>query len=130
MSPKWRQTCFLKGLFPFVSLCSAFSASQLYELLDFGVEVYKYNNGFIHSKLIIVDDEVITTGTANFDYRSFYQNFEINVNIYEKDVATTFREIFHEDIKLSSKLLRSEYSKRGYYIKFKESVCRLLAPIM
>lgn len=54
------------------------------ELLDFGVEVYKYNNGFIHSKLIIVDDEVITTGTANFDYRSFYQNFEINVNIYEK----------------------------------------------
>ena len=100
------------------------------EVLDFGVEVYKDNNGFIHSKLIIVDDEVITTGTANFDYRSFYQNFEINVNIYEKDVATTFREIFHEDIKLSSKLLRSEYSKRGYYIKFKESVCRLLAPIM
>ena len=100
------------------------------ELLDLGVEVYKYNKGFIHSKLIVVDDEVISTGTANFDYRSFYQNFEINVNIYEKDVAQSFRKIFFNDIKHSTRLLRSEYSKRSYYIKFKESVCRLLAPIM
>lgn len=100
------------------------------ELLDLGVEVYKYNKGFIHSKLIVVDDEVVSTGTANFDYRSFYQNFEINVNIYEKDVAQSFRKIFFNDIKHSTRLLRSEYSKRSYYIKFKESVCRLLAPIM
>lgn len=100
------------------------------ELLDLGVEVYKYTKGFIHSKLIIVDDEVVTTGTANFDYRSFYQNFEINVNIYEKDVALSFKEIFHKDMEFSNRLFRSEYSKRGYYIKFKESVCRLLAPMM
>lgn len=100
------------------------------ELLDLGVEVYKYNKGFIHSKLIVVDDEVVSTGTANFDYRSFYQNFEINVNIYEKDVAQSFRKIFFNDIKHSTRLLRSEYSKRSYYIKFKESICRLLAPIM
>ena len=92
--------------------------------------MYKYNKGFIHSKLIVVDDEVVSTGTANFDYRSFYQNFEINVNIYEKDVAQSFRKIFFNDIKHSTRLLRSEYSKRSYYIKFKESVCRLLAPIM
>lgn len=100
------------------------------ELLDLGVEVYKYHKGFIHSKLIVVDDEIVTTGTANFDCRSFYQNFEINVNIYEKDVATEFRKIFIKDIDSSSKLLRSEYSKRSAYIKLKESICRLLAPIM
>ncbi|WP_349763692.1 cardiolipin synthase [Fusobacterium sp. SYSU M8D902] len=100
------------------------------ELLDLGVEVYKYGRGFLHSKFIVVDDEVVTVGTANFDYRSFYQNFEINVNIYEKDVARTFREIFNNDIKFSHRLFRSEYSKRGYYIKLKESICRLLAPIM
>ena len=100
------------------------------ELLDLGVEVYKYNRGFIHSKLIVVDDEIVTTGTANFDCRSFYQNFEINVNIYEKDVAVKFREIFLKDIDFSSRLLRSEYSKRSAYIKLKESICRLLSPIM
>lgn len=100
------------------------------EILDLGVEVYKYNNGFIHSKLIVVDDEVVTTGTANFDCRSFYQNFEINVNIYEKEIAVKFRNIFLKDIEKSSQLLRSEYSKRSAYIKFKESVCRLLSPIM
>lgn len=100
------------------------------ELLDLGVEVYRYSRGFLHSKFIVVDDEVVTVGTANFDYRSFYQNFEINVNIYEKDVAKSFRNIFKDDMKFSHKLLRSEYSKRSYYIKFKESICRLLAPIM
>lgn len=100
------------------------------ELLDLGIEVYKYNRGFIHSKVIIIDDEVVTTGTANFDYRSFYQNFEININIYEKDIALLFKEIFHKDMEFSNRLFRSEYSKRGYYIKFKESICRLLAPIM
>ena len=100
------------------------------ELLDLGAEVYKYNNGFIHSKLIIVDDEIITTGTANFDCRSFYQNFEINVNIYEKEIAVKFRNIFLKDIENSDRLLRSEYSKRSLYIKCKESICRLLSPIM
>lgn len=100
------------------------------ELLDLGVEIYKYKNGFIHSKLIVVDDEVVTTGTANFDYRSFYQNFEINVNIYEKDIAVAFRNIFHKDIRNSKRIYRGEYSKRGSYIKLKESICRLLAPIM
>ena len=100
------------------------------ELLDLGVEIYKYNRGFIHSKFIVVDDEIVTVGTANFDYRSFYQNFEINVNIYERDVAKTFKEIFENDIKFSHRLFRREYSKRGIYIKLKESICRLLAPIM
>ena len=100
------------------------------ELLDLGVKVYRYNKGFLHSKMIMADSEIVSIGTANFDNRSFYQNFEININIYEKDVAEEFREIFYRDMKVSSKILRSEYSNRGYYIKFKESICRLLAPIL
>ena len=100
------------------------------ELLDLGVTVYRYHKGFLHSKMVLADDEVVSIGTANFDNRSFYQNFEININIYEKDIAEKFREIFYDDMKTSSKLLRSEYSKRGFYIKSKESICRLLAPIL
>lgn len=100
------------------------------ELLDLGVKIYRYNKGFLHSKMVMADDEVVSIGTANFDNRSFYQNFEININIYEKDVAEEFREIFYRDMKDSSKILRSEYGKRGYYIKCKESICRLLAPIL
>lgn len=100
------------------------------ELLDLGVKIYKYKKGFIHSKLIVADDEIVSTGTANFDCRSFYQNFEINVNIYDVKEATKFRKIFINDIKECKPLLRSEYSKRSFYIKIKESICRLLAPIM
>ncbi|MDQ9894801.1 phospholipase D-like domain-containing protein, partial [Acinetobacter baumannii] len=79
------------------------------ELLDLGVTVYRYHKGFLHSKMVLADDEVVSIGTANFDNRSFYQNFEININIYEKDIAEKFREIFYDDMKTSSKLLRSEY---------------------
>ena len=100
------------------------------EVLDLGIEIYRYSRGFLHSKFIVVDDEVVSVGSANFDYRSFYQNFEINVNIYEKDIAKTFKEIFKNDMRFSHRIIGSEYSKRGYYIKLKESICRLLAPIL
>lgn len=100
------------------------------ELLNLGVEIYRYQKGFIHSKLIVADDEIVSTGTANFDCRSFFQNFEINVNIYEKEVAKNFHEIFESDINDSKLLTTSMYSKRSIYTKVKESICRLLAPIM
>jgi cardiolipin synthase len=100
------------------------------ELLDLGVEIYKYNNGFIHSKLILADDEIVSIGSANFDYRSLYQNFEMNINIYEKYIVEEFYKIFNNDIRLSVRLFKSQYSKRGLWVKFKESIFRLLAPIL
>jgi len=100
------------------------------ELLEFGVEIYQYQNGFLHSKTIIADDEIASVGTANFDYRSFYQNFEVNINIYQKEIVTQLKGEFHKDMKFSKRLYESQYAKRGPWIKLKESVFRLLAPIL
>ncbi|PTK35466.1 cardiolipin synthase, partial [Staphylococcus nepalensis] len=50
-------------------------------LLASGVKVYHYDNGFLHSKMMIIDDEVASVGTANMDHRSFTLNFEINAFI-------------------------------------------------
>ena len=100
------------------------------ELLRLGANIYRYENGFIHSKTILVDEEVVSIGTCNFDYRSFYLNFEINLNIYNKDVANSFKIQYYKDIAISKKLTFADFKKRSIFTKVKESVFRLLSPIM
>ena len=100
------------------------------ELLRLGANIYRYENGFIHSKTILVDEEVVSVGTCNFDYRSFYLNFEINLNVYNKDVANSFKTQYYKDIAISKKLTFADFKKRSIFTKVKESVFRLLSPIM
>ena len=100
------------------------------DLLRLGANIYRYENGFIHSKTILVDEEVVSVGTCNFDYRSFYLNFEINLNIYNKDVANSFKTQYYKDIAISKKLTFADFKKRSIFTKIKESVFRLLSPIM
>ena len=100
------------------------------DLLRLGANIYRYENGFIHSKTILVDEEVVSIGTCNFDYRSFYLNFEINLNIYNKDVANSFKTQYYKDIAISKKLTFADFKKRSIFTKVKESVFRLLSPIM
>ena len=102
----------------------------VWELLRLGANIYRYENGFIHSKTILVDEEVVSVGTCNFDYRSFYLNFEINLNVYNKEVANTFKTQYYKDIAISKKLTFADFKKRSIFTKVKESVFRLLSPIM
>ena len=57
------------------------------ELLNSGVKIYTYQNGFIHSKVMMIDDEICSVGSANMDYRSFALNFEVNAFIYDEEIA-------------------------------------------
>src|SRR5699024_1986098 len=57
------------------------------ELMKLGGEVYIYDKGFMHAKTIVIDDEITSVGTANFDIRSFKLNFEVNAFVYDKEIA-------------------------------------------
>ncbi|MEH7381140.1 cardiolipin synthase [Bacillus sp. JJ1533] len=104
--------------------------SHIGELLPVGARVYIYSNGFIHSKTLVVDEEISSVGTANIDVRSFRLNFEVNAFLYDGNISQELTAIFKEDIKLSKLLTKEEYEKRGANIKFKESISRLLSPIL
>ena len=52
-------------------------------LLEAGVNIYQYDNGFLHSKTVVIDDEIASVGTTNMDHRSFTLNFEVNAFIYD-----------------------------------------------
>ncbi len=100
------------------------------QLLEIGAEIYRYDNGFLHSKTILVDGDIVSVGTCNFDYRSFYHNFEINLNIYEKDVAEIFKKQFFKDLIFCKKLTKKDFEKRSLFSKLKESIFRLLSPLL
>lgn len=100
------------------------------ELLNLGASIYRYEKGFIHSKVLIIDNDVVSIGTCNFDYRSFYLNFEINLNIYENESAILFKNQFYKDIADSKKITIADFSRRNIFSKIKESIFRLLSPIL
>lgn len=100
------------------------------ELLKVGAKVFLYEEGFIHTKMLVIDDEVASVGTANMDVRSFELNFEVNAFIYDYSVATELRHAFEEDVKLSSEMTLELYEQRALWIKVKEAFARLIAPIL
>ena len=100
------------------------------ELLKTGAKIYIYDNGFIHAKMIVVDEEVSSIGTANIDVRSFKLNFEVNAFIYDERIAKLLSDIFHKDLEVSKELTLDIYGKRSKRIRIKESLSRLLSPIL
>lgn len=104
--------------------------SYVGQLLKAGAKVYIYNNGFIHAKMIVIDDEASTVGTANLDVRSFSLNFEVNAFIYDKIISHDLAEIFENDLLDCEELTLEKYNSRSTIIKFKESISRLLSPIL
>lgn len=99
-------------------------------LLPYGVKVYTYENGFLHAKTLVVDGKVASVGTANFDMRSFKLNFEVNAIIFDTMIASALHDIFFNDLRYSLELTRELYLERGLVIRFKESICRLLSPLL
>lgn len=75
------------------------SLSYLSEMMKAGVKIYLYKKGFLHSKLMVCDDELSTVGSTNMDFRSFEHNFEANAFFYDKETAMTLKEIFLADQK-------------------------------
>lgn len=100
------------------------------ELIKSGARVFRYENGFLHAKTLVVDGEVSTVGSANFDVRSFRLNFEANVFIYDKNFATKMEKTFEDDMELSTEVTLEDYEARGIWIKIKEAVSVLLSDIL
>lgn len=104
--------------------------SYVGELLKYGAKIYIYDNGFMHAKTIVVDDEIASVGTCNFDIRSFSLNFEVNAFIYDHEFSYYMKEVFIDDMKFSERLNLNLYSNRSIAIKMKESISRLFSPLL
>ncbi len=104
--------------------------SYLEELLEVGVKVYFYKEGFIHCKVLIADDIVSSIGTANVDERSFSQNFEINAIIYDQKVCSELKDQFILDLESCEQIIQEDFRKRPRREKVYEAFARLFSPLI
>lgn len=106
------------------------SASYIGECLRSGIKIYLYDKGMLHSKMVIVDDEFVTIGSTNFDFRSFEHNFESNLFIYSREFNEQAKKQFLSDQADSIRVLPYDWKKRPLILKAIESVTRLFSPIL
>ena len=104
--------------------------SYLGELMQHGAKCYTYDNGFLHAKGLVADEEVFCYGTANMDIRSFALNFEVNAVVYDSRKAREMVQRFRDDLQYCTEITPELYRGRSLRIRFQEQVCRLLSPIL
>ena len=90
------------------------------DLLLGGVQIYEYSPAFLHSKTMVVDGVWGTIGSTNFDNRSFALNEELNMTLYDRDLAQKLEAEFAEDLKHSRRVTYKEWQARGWKEKLFE----------
>ena len=74
------------------------SVNRIYPLLEAGIVFYEYEPAVYHSKLMSIDDQWVSIGSANLDNRSFWINDEANLNVYDAGFARQIRELLEQDM--------------------------------
>lgn len=95
-----------------------------------GVKFYRYQDGFLHQKTMLIDDTVAGVGTANFDNRSFRLNFEITAVVIDPDFASAVERMFEADFAVSRLMAADEYDSKSYLFKVAVRLARLTAPVL
>ncbi len=106
------------------------SCSYIDAVLKAGVKVYQYQPGFLHAKMVIIDDEISTVGSANMDFRSFEHNFEANAFMYDPAMAKKLKGVFLRDQQSCKRLTLRKWRSRPLRQKALESVVRLFSPLL
>ncbi|MCH5226102.1 MAG: cardiolipin synthase [Muribaculaceae bacterium] len=106
------------------------SFSYISQCLAAGIKIYLYLPGMLHAKAMVIDDDLVTAGSTNFDFRSFENNFECNLFIHDPELNARMREIFYQDMKSCEKLQKEKWKRRALSHRFLESLLRLVSPIL
>ncbi|MFY7671299.1 cardiolipin synthase [Tenacibaculum sp. MEBiC06402] len=104
--------------------------SNFESLLGVGIQIRILKNQFSHSKLIVIDEEIASVGSGNFDYRSFEHNYEINTLIFDNKLAKELAGSFNEK-KVKCKILKHEtFKNRSTLQKLLEGCAKILSPLL
>jgi cardiolipin synthase len=95
-----------------------------------GVEFYRYQDGFLHQKVVLVDGSFATIGTANFDNRSFRLNFEITAVVADVEFAAEVAAMLETDFANARLMKRDEYDQKPLWFKIAVRTAHLAAPVL
>ncbi|SFA39568.1 cardiolipin synthase [Anoxybacillus pushchinoensis] len=100
------------------------------QLLRAGAHIYQFNNGFYHAKVIVIDDDICDIGTANFDRRSLFINYEMNCYIYDKPFIQHVKQTIERDISTSTLLTEQYFQQQPWFYRLKEIAATMTAPLL
>lgn len=100
------------------------------ELLAVGVKVYRYQGGFMHQKVLLMDDQLAGVGTANFDNRSFRLNFEITLLVHDLFFAREVESMLARDLARSRLVTLEELAGKPAWFTLAMATARLFAPVL
>ena len=104
--------------------------SYLDDMMKAGVKILFYMPGFLHSKLLIIDDMLSVIGSANMAFRSFEHNFEVNAFVYDGEFTARMASVFEEDQSRSHPLTPAEWFRRPRSRRVAESLMRVFSPLL
>jgi cardiolipin synthase len=104
--------------------------SYFSEFHQYGVELLRYEPGVCHGKLILADEDVILAGSSNLDYRSFFLNFETDLLMRDRDLASKIHDILLDVSKHCIPLSSSDVTNRRVGRLLFRRIMRLFAPLM
>lgn len=99
------------------------------ELREAGVEIWRYADGFMHQKVVLVDDRIASVGTTNLDNRSCRLNFEATAMLFDEDAATAVRKMLEADFRRSERL-ETPLPDQPFHIRYGAAVAKLFAPLL
>ncbi len=94
-----------------------------------GVKFYRYTDGFLHQKVMLIDKTVATVGSANFDNRSFRLNFEITAIVQDPGFADDVCRMLETDFAHARRMTAADFDERSWWFRFAVRLARLAAPI-
>jgi cardiolipin synthase len=106
------------------------SAFTYYEQsIPFGVRIFRYQTGFLHQKVVLVDSRLAAVGSANLDNRSFRLNFEIMAFSSDKKFLRDVTEMLETDFAACKEESVEDFTRRPFHFRVAARLARLLAPI-
>jgi cardiolipin synthase len=94
------------------------------------VRVFLYEKGYLHAKTISIDSEVCSIGSANIDILSFSINYEINAVLYNERLAKELEQDFDRDLAYCTEFDTAAYRGHNAAVPFRDSVARVLSPLL
>lgn len=99
-------------------------------MIEHGVSIYRYQDGFLHQKVVLMDDEIATIGSVNFDNRSFAINFEITLWFADRKTIDDVEAMLLEDFQHCREVGLDEVKSRPLTMRFLTQAARLLSPVL
>ena len=97
-------------------------------LLEAGVRIWRYCEGFMHQKVLLADDDLAIVGSVNLDFRSFMLNFELGAVIHDRTLAREVEEMLRADLARSAEEDLSDFEKGSFLFRFRCRLAALMSP--